>query len=384
VTGAELGRVVRAGDRERQARAAWSRIAEPGDAAAHALVAEVGAVEALERVRGPLAEGHWGQRLRRLPGHLLAEPGSSSVRVVVPGDAEWPGSLHDLGPGTPFCLWVRGESELAALSARSVAIVGARASTGYGEYVAGELGIGSTAAGFTVVSGAAYGIDGAAHRGALTSPGPTIAVLACGVDRAYPRGHESLLGRILGSGLLVSEVPPGSAPTRWRFLQRNRLIAALTRATVVVEAARRSGALGTARRAIELGREVGAVPGPVTSSTSTGCHDLLRAGATCVTTSEDVLELLRPIGEQLRLDDGQVLDGRPRAGELPSAIHDGLAPELMRLLDAVPLRSWATTDSIALVAGVDGSKALSGLGRLESRGLTRRSAHGWRRAVGGR
>lgn len=379
MTGVELGRIVRVGDGEREARAVWSRIAEPGDAAAHALVAREGAVEALERVRAELPEGHWAQRLRRLPARFLAAS-DSAIRVVVPGDAEWPPSLNDLDAAAPFCLWLRGGLELAAAAATSVAIVGARSSTAYGEYVAGELGIGCTAAGYTVVSGAAYGIDGAAHRGALACPGPTIAVLACGVDRAYPRGHESLLGRIVSTGLLVSEVPPGSSPTRWRFLQRNRLIASLTRATVVVEAARRSGALGTARRAIDLGRDVAAVPGPVTSAASAGCHELLRAGATCVTTTEDVVELLRPIGEQLRLDDGQVLEGRPRPGELPSAVHDGLAPELLRVLDAIPVKSWASSESIALVAGIDASRALSGLGRLESRGLARRSAHGWRRA----
>ena len=153
---------------------------------------------------------------------------------------------------------------------RSVAIVGSRASTAYGEHVAGELGHQLAERGWTVVSGGAFGIDAAAHRGALAAEAPTVAVLACGVDRPYPAAHGALLHRIAETGLLVSEWPPGAAPHRHRFLVRNRLIAALTRGTVVVEAAARSGAQATARRARKLGRQVLVVPGPVTSAMSVG------------------------------------------------------------------------------------------------------------------
>jgi DNA processing protein len=384
---------------ERCARAVWSRIAEPGDAVAHLLVNEAGAAAALERVGSgrtiPFGAGaregsrrpvgatdlaRWRVRLDGLdPRWDQSNLAAVGGRVVIPGDDEWPPRLDDLGPAAPFCLWVRGERDLAALTEHAVSVVGARAATGYGEFVAGELGIGCGSAGFTVVSGAAYGVDGAAHRGALDTPGGTLAVLACGVDRPYPRGHETLLGRIAADGLVVSEVPPGSAPTRWRFLQRNRLIAAVSGVTVVVEAAARSGALGTARRAADLGRLVAAVPGPVTSGSSVGCHQLLRAGATCVTSAEEVLELLRPLGEQLRLDDDAVLEGRARS-DGPTAVHDGLSPELLRLLDAVPKRRWSMAASIARTAGSDPALALSGLGRLEARGLVARSVHGWRRS----
>lgn len=370
-------------DDERTARAVWSRIAEPGDSAAHALVAERGAVAALAEVGAKSPETRWTARLERLEGNALHGAARAGIRVIIPGDDEWPCGLDDLGAAAPFCLWVRGEPDLAQVVQRSVSVVGARASTGYGEYVAAELGIGCGEAGLAVVSGAAYGIDGSAHRGALAADTPTVAVLACGVDRVYPRGHEQLLARIRSSGLLVSEVPPGSSPTRWRFLQRNRLIAALTQGTVVVEAAVRSGALGTARRAMELGRHLGAVPGPVTAPASAGCLALLRAGATCVTGAQDVLEMVSPIGTGPGVGEDQVLHGLPPDGGTPPAtarIHDGLGPDLLRVLDGLPLKAWAGVPSVARVAGLDEAATLSALGRLEARGLARRGDGGWRRA----
>ena len=206
------------------------------------------------------------------------------------GPPDWTSS-----PPPPPCLWVRGTVGLGDL-ARSVAVVGARASTAYGDHVAGELGSGLARRGFLVVSGLAYGIDGTAHRAALGT-GTSLAVVAGGVDRAYPRGHDALMGELVRRGAVVSEVPPGSAPTRSRFLQRNRLIAALTGGTVVVEAAVRSGALSTARAAAALGRPVAAVPGPVTSSSSAGCHVLVREGrAVLVTDAAEVADLVGRIG----------------------------------------------------------------------------------------
>jgi DNA processing protein len=222
-----------------------------------------------------------------------------------------------------------------------------------------------------VISGAAYGIDAAAHRGALAAGGVTIAVLACGVERAYPRGHDQLLERIAQEGVVVSEVPPGSAPTRWRFVKRNRLIAAMSSATVVVEAGVRSGAGITAREAANLGRHVGAVPGPVTSASSAGAHELLRQGAVCITGAGDVAELLAPMGEQLALP--------VRGDERP---HDGLSEPDARVYEALPLRRGAPLASIASVAGLDDATVAAALGRLELLGLARHDPAGWRRAQG--
>jgi DNA processing protein len=220
-----------------------------------------------------------------------------------------------------------------------------------------------------VVSGAAYGIDGAAHRAALAAGGPTIAVLAGGIDRAYPRGHEQLITRIAEEGLVVSETPPGSTPTRWRFIERNRLIAALGRATVVVEAAHRSGALGTAARADKLSLPVAAVPGPVTSAASYGCHRLLRNGAICVTSADELAELCGPIGEYF-------------ADELPilRLAQDGLDTQDLRVLDAMPLGTRVALSILVKRAGLEAESILGALGRLELRGLVVRDGGGWRQA----
>jgi DNA processing protein len=283
------------GDEERAARAAWSRLAEPTDAAAYELVATRGAASALAEVRAGKGKARWQARLPHLD--LAADRVTLErfgARLLIPGDDEWPPGLSVLGERAPFCLWVRGPLRLARATTGSVAIIGARASTAYGERVARELGEGCAHRGITVVAGAAYGVDGAAHRGALAAGGPTIAVLACGIDVVYPRGHEQLIDQIARQGAVVSEIPPGFGPTRSRFMERARLIAAMSSATVVVEAASRSGALVTAAAASALGRAVGAVPGPVTSVTSSGCHQLFRTGATCVTSADDVAELIEP------------------------------------------------------------------------------------------
>jgi DNA processing protein len=258
---------------------------------------------------------------------------------------------------------------LTSLSAGAVAVVGARAATPYGERIATELGAGCTERGHPVVSGAAFGIDAAAHRGALGVGGPTVAVLACGVDRPYPRGHSGLIEQIAEQGAVVSEVPPGSSPTRWRFVERNRLIAALAQVTVVVEAGLRSGAAITAREATDLGRSVAAVPGPVTSPGSAGCHRLLRDGAVCVTDAAEVVELLAPVGEQL------VLPHPVRREE-----HDGLPPGDSRIYDALPLGRGAGVASIARTAGLDLPSTTAALGRLEVLALAVREHGGWRRA----
>jgi DNA processing protein len=363
-------------DDERTARAVWSRLTEPGDLLAAGFVARYGAADALARLitgTTPASEikPRWLARLsgadpRRDLGVLRRFRG----RLLVPGDAEWPEPLDRLGDRRPFCLWVRGAGDLAAASGRAVAIVGARASTSYGNTTAAELAFGCAEQGVTVVSGAAYGIDAAAHHAALGAGGLTVAVLACGVDRAYPRGNAGLLDRIALDGLVVSEVPPGSSPTRNRFVHRNRLIAGLASATVVVEAGWRSGASITAREADNLGRPVGAVPGPVTSAASAGCHRLLREGAVCVTAVPDVVELVDPIGA--------TPPAPPRVGE--RAVHDDLPEEDVRVLDALPLRRPVAAARLLQSAGLDSSTLIASLGRLELLGLALRSPDGWRRA----
>jgi DNA processing protein len=327
------------------------------------------------------ALARWRVRLpQAAPERDVATVERLGGRLLVPGDAEWPERLADLGPACPPCLWARGPSELATALEPSVALVGARASTAYGDHVAGDLAAGVAARGLAVVSGGAFGIDAAAHRGALAAGGTTIAVLACGVDRAYPRAHEQLLARIAETGLVVTETAPGGAPTRWRFLERNRLIAALSGATVVVEAAWRSGALSTAGKAAAIGRPLGAVPGPVMSATSAGCHRLLRElDAQCVTDSDEVVELVEGIGSSGA--------GSPR--DVPAQPHDGLDAVDLRVLDALPLRSPRPVSSVAVVAGLPEAQVLGALGRLALLQLAQSAPGadgqpGWRRRGGQR
>jgi len=273
----------------------------------------------------------------------------------------------DLAP--PIALWVRGSGALDELCEQAAAIVGARAATSYGLHVAGELGAGLAAAGFTVVSGAAIGVDGAAHRGALAAGGASVAVLACGIDRSYPAAHEALLERIVATGLVVSEYPPGSVPARHRFLVRNRLIAGLAGGTVVVEAGLRSGAQRTAADARSLGRPVMAVPGPVTSGRSAGCHRMIRDGAVLVTRVEEVLEEVGRIGLHLAE---------------PSAIHgsrptDGLSALAVLVHDALPARAAQAVGWLATEAGVPPNAVRSALDELVRRELVEQVGGRWQR-----
>ncbi|MBT0769815.1 DNA-processing protein DprA [Kineosporia sp. J2-2] len=362
----------RSDEEERLARAAWSRLAEPGDARAGRWLAEMGAVAALAGVRegrAPGAERYAGRLTRLDPARDLHNLGLMGGRLLIPGDPEWPEALHRLDTEMPFCLYVRGPLRLDQACSQAVSIVGARAATAYGEHVAGELAMGCADRGLTVVSGAALGIDAAAHRGALAAGGPTLAVLAGGLDRAYPAANDLLIGEIARSGALVSEVPPGSAPTKWRFILRNRVIAALGRATCVVEAGVRSGTLGTANWADRLSIPVGAVPGPITSPASYGAHRLLRTGAVCVTSADELCELAGPIG-------AFVAEEAP----VPLAEYDGLEQDDLRVLDALPVSRGAPVTSLCRVAGLDESSLLVALARLELRGLAEDRAGRWRRA----
>lgn len=291
---------------ERMARVALSMIAEPNDAATGHVLAHAGGVETLRLIESDdpvpgLARADalmWRERLapRITPGlsGRVAETQGGEFGTLIPADKDWPTALSDLGDRAPYLLWTRGATSFltTALSDR-VTITGSRASTSYGEHVTGELAAGMADEERIVVSGGAYGVEGAAHRAALTAGGRTVAVLAGGLDRPYPAGHSDLLRQVGDVGLLVSELPPGTAPTRWRFMARNRLLAAISGATVIPEAGVRSGSMTTVLSARELGRGVGAVPGPVTSAASSGPNELIRQGfATLVTQPSDLIALL--------------------------------------------------------------------------------------------
>ncbi len=401
---------------ERFARAAWSGIVEPGDRVALELIAAVGAASALTAVLNSssasehprLAESsgdeldealaRWRPRVNSASVMLsLRQAARFGARLVVPDDVEWPEPLGDLGFHSPVALWVRGKRETASALHRSIALVGARAATGYGEHVTMEASAGLVDRGFSIVSGAAYGIDGMAHRAALASGGITVAFLAGGVDRFYPSGHDALLNRIVESGLVVSELPCGQPPTKWRFLQRNRLIAATSLATIVVEAGWRSGSLNTAGHARELGRPVGAVPGPVTSAASAGCHRLLRDGETmCVTTPEEMAELATSsdlTGGRFNADVGDSANAHPQNQVRSRAeAHPGAeagqrremresevrqSPEVTRLLDALSTRSARHAGDIASRAGLSAGEVQSLLGRLALEGMVVERERGW-------
>lgn len=365
---------------------AWaylSRVAEVPCAELAELVGRVGPVEAAERVRRgavaqPLARRTEARRDIDCAAEDLELLHRRGGRLVTADDDEWPAlafsaflgaPVRDKPEGlAPLALWVIGPLRLDEASRRSAAIVGTRASTAYGQHVAAELSAGLVEQEVTVVSGGAYGIDGAAHRAALAADGTTVAVLAGGVDVLYPAGHSALLHRVAGSGLLVSEYPPGVRPARYRFLTRNRLVAALSGATVVVEAGVRSGAASTAAWARGLGRVVCAVPGPVTSAASTGCHVLLQAGAELVTRAQEVVELIgRP---------GEFADERPR----PALALDALSDDERAVYEALPGRGARTPDEIAVASGLPAAGVLGPLAMLEIAGLVQQQEGRWRLA----
>ncbi|AYC38226.1 Putative DNA processing protein DprA [Streptomyces griseorubiginosus] len=353
-----------------------ARVMEPGDEAGGRWIREWGAGAVASRLRGGgealpgVSEKRWAGLLARArvadAERDLGQAYEAGARFVVPGDAEWPGQLDDLGDARPIGLWVRGRAGLRMWALRSVAVVGARACTEYGAHMAATLGTGLAERGWVVVSGGAYGVDGAAHRGALGAGGATVAVLACGVDRPYPRGHTQLITRIAEQGLVIGELPPGEHPTPSRFVLRNRVIAALTRGTVVVEAAHRSGSLVTARAARRLGRHTMGVPGPATSSLSAGVHELLREDATLVTDAAEVVELVGDMGELAPDRRGPVL---PR---------DLLAPAARRVLSALPGHGEAGVDEIARGAQTTGDDAIARLYELRALGYVERHGDGWK------
>ncbi|WP_246064219.1 DNA-processing protein DprA [Nonomuraea longispora] len=380
---------VREETNELVARAALMRAADVGDPVMGRLVAQYGASEAAAAIRARALPPEFAAREARherppdLTGRLdawyarlaAAEPAAdleagekAGARLIVPGSPEWPTQLDQLGASRPLGLWLHGTADLRFACLKSVAVVGARAATSYGSHIAAQFGVGLSESGWTVVSGGAYGVDGAAHKGALAADSPTVAVLACGVDVCYPSSHGTLFAAVREQGVVISECPPGVHPTRARFLVRNRLIAALSRGTVVVEAALRSGALNTAAHALSLNRHLAAVPGPITSSQSAGCHRLLRERkAVCVTTPEEMIDLVGVIGDDLA----------PQS-RVPAVPRDRLSESTKRVLDAIPARGGSGPASIAVAAGVGLDTALSALGGLAAAGYIERAANGWR------
>ncbi|MGW5971536.1 DNA-processing protein DprA [Streptomyces sp. NPDC055186] len=358
------------------ARIFLTRVLEPGDETGGRWVRELGARGVVSRLRDgaeplPGVSGRrWAGLLARAeraePDRDLVVARDAGARFVCPGTAEWPRQLDDLGDGRPLGLWVRGPADLRMWALRSVAVVGARACTEYGAHMAAVLSAELAERGWVVVSGGAYGVDGAAHRGALGSGGATVAVLACGVDRPYPRGHTGLITRIAEQGLVIGELPPGDHPTPSRFILRNRVIAALTRGTVVVEAAHRSGSLVTARAARRLGRHTMGVPGPATSGCSAGVHELLRQEAVLVTDAAEVIELVGDMGELAPDRRGPVL---PR---------DLLDPAARQVLDALPARVAADVDGIARGARTTRDDAIARLYELRALGYVERHGDDWK------
>jgi DNA processing protein len=380
-------------DDRRLALMLLSSIVEPGDAELDDLLAETDPIEVVKR----LWEGEVPERLERITSAMVscthdpaeraadiaAATKSCGAKVLIPGDPEWPDQLRDLmlvcdadepHVRPPRCLWVRGEQDLARLCRRSVAIVGSRAASEYGQHLADDLAADLTEAGWTIVSGGAFGIDRAAHLGALARGGSTVSVLACGVELPYPKGNHSMFNLIAENGLIISEWPPGTSVMKHRFLTRNRVIAALTAGTVVIEAAHRSGARNTARYAAELGRVLMFTPGPVTSSMSAGVHQLAREPweARLVTRAEEVIEDLTGIGGPLATP--------PPPQRRP---FDRLTEVEARLVESLPRGYVVETTRLAAAAGVPAEIAAETLEHLLRTGWVDRIDNRWRLARGG-
>ncbi|MEV6298663.1 DNA-protecting protein DprA [Actinoplanes sp. NPDC051861] len=375
---------------DRAARVALTWLAEPGNRTVWSLIQRFGAPETLDRLlSGDFPNGSLRSTVtarmavgdaRRVAEASLRRAERLGARIVVPSDDEWPTRVDDLAGleldtggrinqdiRPPLCFWVRGAPPLHETLERSVAIVGARAATSYGTHVATEMAYALAGQNWTVLSGGAFGIDAAAHRGALAAGGRTVSILACGVDRPYPLGNSALFDQIAEEGLLISEWPIGAEPLRHRFLIRNRVIAAVTAGTVVVEAAARSGATQTMSRVLSLNRPAMVVPGPVTSAMSVGCHAILRGNpyARLVTSADDVLEEIGRIGEYLT---------EPPRG--PDHARDSLDEESALVLEAVPRRGLATPEDLAATAGLSVRTVLQRLTLLETAGLITRRENG--------
>ncbi|MEC3954428.1 DNA-processing protein DprA [Nocardia sp. CDC153] len=366
-------------------RLAWvylSRVVEGPCAALSALIESVGVMEAARAVRecelpevlrGPTELRRGIERAERDLAHIERLGG----RVVTPDDAEWPAwrmlGLGQLDPeqdpdaAMPLVLWVRGKRSLLESTEKAIAVVGARCSTGYGNHATGEIAGELAVRGWTIVSGAAFGIDGMAHRAALGVGGMTIAVLACGPDRPYPVQHDQLLAEIADTGLVVTEYPPGTSARKHYFLARNRLIAALADGVVVVEAGIRSGARNTVKWCRRLGRPAMAVPGPITSAASIGCHRMIREGeAFIVTRAEDILDEAGPLRLSL-------------PGAVPPSPEDNLSGDEALVLAALPSTGSRLPRGVAADTGLPVPAIRAALSALEIAGLVGCDGDGWYR-----
>jgi DNA processing protein len=395
-------------EEELLARAYLSRVAEPGELRLWRLVRHVGAAEAARALRAGRVDDDLlaitaVRRTGTDPEADLAAAERHGIRLVVPESSEWPHFAFSAldraaarldnrlasGPGRarrtlsgdpvpPLALWVQGNGvELATLGMRAAGLVGSRSATAYGEHVTAEIGYGLASRDVAVVSGGAYGIDAAAHRAALAAQGPTVLVSAGGLDRPYPAANTALYERIAAAGLVISESPPGCAPHRLRFLTRNRLIAALSSGVVVVEAAARSGAINTAGHARALGRPLMAVPGPVTSAMSAGCHALLRDDvepALLVTSAADVLAVVGSAGEGLETTATNAATAAP---DLRAEL-DGLDPVSRRVFEGLPARRFAAPDEIAVRSGVGPLDVVRVVPALDLAGLIEHSGGRYR------
>ena len=349
-----------------------AHVVEPNDERMQLFIEHVGPIEAIEAIRRgsiPKREPEGLQaRLREFSFRAaLRELDQSSARLIFRDSPEWPSQLNDLRHERPFVLWVVGSPDLRLAAVRSLSIVGARDCTPYGSFVARDWSSRFSDRNWVVVSGGALGIDGSAHQGVLSVGGITVCVLACGVDVAYPRAHESLFANIADTGLLVSESPPGSSALRQRFLSRNRVIAALSRGTVVVEAGKRSGTTSTANFVNRLNRPLFAVPGAVTSPASAGCHQLINEGKAILASDwQEVVELL---GDQQLTSSLDIDVARP---------IDRLTPMQKQVLDAVPLRLGKPADVLMVSTGLSLREVLGALGVLEVEGFVRQEGQLWR------
>lgn len=360
-----------------------SFIAEAGDARLRELLVDhdpaaiVAAAFAKTALPVPTS---WKQRASIIPdaNGVLRSCQARGLRWIIPGDDEWPVPLADLDfcepigtvTGSPLGLWVHGGGDLAQLSNHSAGIVGARSCTTYGADIARDLSADLSRSDTTIISGAAYGIDAFAHRGALAVEKPTIAVMAGGVDIAYPRAHTALLERIAQDGCLVSEQPPGHRPLRPRFLARNRIIAAISSGTVIVEAAARSGALNTLNWADQLGRATMAVPGPITSTQSAGTHAAIRDGKAILVTDAETI-----IDEMTGLADASALHGaEPDRG---TTTYDQWSQQMRLVFDALDFSRGCDVADIALVAHTSQRRAAQCLETLSASGFAMQTASGW-------
>lgn len=368
---------------ERVARAALLATCGAGEPGLSALVHDRGAAEVWHALSTSQDDRAWVRRAHQLdPQSLPGNTAAAGARFVIPGDAEWPSALADLDQvtwqrmgGEPLGLWLRGRGSLPQCLGQPVAIVGSRACSSYGQAMASDLAAelalpdpGSGQPPRCIVSGGAYGIDLAAHRAAVAVQGHTVAVLASGVDRPYPVAHAPLFEQIASGCVLVSECPPGAHPTKPGFLQRNRLIAALSVGVVVVEAGVRSGALNTISWANALGRVAMAVPGPVTSSLSQGPHRLIRdAQAVLVRDARDVAQLLGPTVAADPIE--------PR----PARPWDGMDEHTLAVHECLPSRGGLRVDEVVSRTGLSAGTVLAALEELREAGLIALALDGrWR------